>query len=96
MSYKISEEWYLVNIMKLIKDAHGENLPTELSKIVLKKDFIWNKTTSEIGVLTLQPKVLKLKTIFMRILTSRGIKSSMKDPNKVILKILDKIFNLPY
>ena len=63
MSYNISEEWYLVNIMKLIKDAHGENLPTELSKIVLKKDFIWNETTSEIGVLTLQPKVLKLKAI---------------------------------
>ena len=59
---KISEEWYLVNIMKFIKDAE-ENLPTELSKIVLKKDFIWNETTSEIGVLTLQPKVLKLKAI---------------------------------
>ena len=59
---KISEEWYLVNIMKFIKDAE-ENLPTELSKIVLNKDFIWNETTSEIGVLRLQPKVLKFKAI---------------------------------
>ena len=90
----ITEEWYLVNIVKFIKDAE-KNLPMELSKIVLKKDFIWNET-SEIGVLRLQPKVLKLKAInYENVinLTSRGIKSSMKDPIKVIQKILDKIFN---
>ena len=48
--------------MNFINDAKV-NLPKELSKIVLNKDFIWNEQTSEIGVLRLQPKVLKLKAI---------------------------------
>ena len=58
----ITENWYLGNIMNFINDAKV-NLPKELSKIVLNKDFIWNEQTSEIGVLRLQPKVLKLKAI---------------------------------
>ena len=52
--------------------------------------------SSEIGVLRLQPKVLKLKVInYANIekLTSRGINSSMKDPIKVVQKILDKVFS---
>ena len=89
------ESWYIDNIRSFITDAKI-NLPTELSKIIVKQDFIWDKQSSEIGVLRLQPKVLKLKAVnFENIgsLTSRGIKSSMKDPIKVIQKILDKIFN---
>ena len=91
----ITESWYIDNIKKFIKDAKIY-LPTELSKIIVKQDFIWDKQCSEIGVLRLQPKVLKLKAVnFENVehLTSRGIKSSMKDPIKVIQKILDKIFN---
>jgi len=91
----ITETWYLANIMNFINDAKV-NLPKELSKIVLNKDFIWNEQTSEIGVLRLQPKVLKLNAINyqnIKNLTSRGIKSSMKDPIKIIQKVLDKIFN---
>ncbi len=98
----ITESWYIDNIKKFIKDAKIY-LPTELSKIIVKQDFIWDKQYSEIGVLRLQPKVLKLKAVnFKNIehLTSRGIKSSMRDPIKVIQKILDKIFNripiIPY
>ena len=89
------ESWYIDNIRKFIIDAKI-HLPTELSKIIVKQDFIWDKQCSEIGVLRLQPKVLKLKAVnFENVehLTSRGIKSSMKDPIKVIQKILDKIFN---
>ena len=47
-------------------------------------------------MLRLQQKVLKLKEVsFSNIskLTSRGIKSSKKDPIKIVQKILDKIFN---
>ena len=91
----ITETWYLANIMNFINDAKV-NLPKELSKIILNKDFIWNEQTSEIGVLRLQPKVLKLNAINyqnIKNLTSRGIKSSMKDLIKIIQKVLDKIFN---
>ena len=68
----------------------------ELSNIILETDFIWKEKRSEIGVLRLQPKVLKLEEINyqnIKKLTSRGIKSSMKDPIKVIQKILDKVFS---
>ncbi len=91
----LTESWYIDNIKKFIKDAKIY-LPTELSRIIVKQDFIWDKQCSEIGVLRLQPKVLKLKAVNFENfehLTSRGIKSSMKDPIKVIQKILDKIFN---
>ena len=91
----LSESWYIDNIRKFITDAKI-NLPTELSKIIVKQDFVWDNQCSEIGVLRLQPKVLKLEAVnFENIehLTSRGIKSSMKDPIKVIQKILDKICN---
>ena len=75
--------------MQFIKEAKV-NLPTELSKIILKTDFNWKETNSH-----LQPKVLKLKVINyenIEKLTSRGIKSSMKDPLKVVQNILDKVF----
>ena len=86
---------YLENIKHFILDAK-QSLPSELGKIILTQDFVWNKTTSEIGVLRLQPKVLKLKTVSyenIQNLTSRGIKSFMRDPIKVIQKVLDKIFS---
>lgn len=91
----ITEKWYIENMLKFIKDAKV-NLPLELSKIILKTDFNWKEPNSEIGVLRLQPKVLKLKVInyeHIDSLTSRGIKNSMKDPIKVIQKILDKVFS---
>ena len=91
----ITEAWYLENIKQFILDAQ-RSLPSELGKIILNQDFVWNKTTSEIGVLRLQPKVLKLKTVSyenIQNLTSRGIKSSMRDPIKIIQKVLDKIFS---
>ena len=67
----------------------------ELSHINKHKDFDWNFDNAEIGVLQLQPKVLKLKSISrdnISLLKSRGIKSTMKVPIKVIQIILDKIF----
>ena len=92
---KITEKWYLNNITLFLSEAQ-RNIPPELSKIILKSDFAWKEGNSEIGVLRLQPKVLKLKTINhenITHLTSRGIKSSMKDPIKIVQKILDKVFN---
>ena len=91
----LNENWYIENILDFIKQAEI-NLPNELSKIITKSNFIWEEKNPEIGVLRLQPKVLKLKEVsFSNIskLTSRGIKSSMKDPIKIVQKILDKIFN---
>ena len=91
----IKEEWYILNILDFIKQAEL-NLPSELSKIITKSNFKWEEKRPEIGVLRLQPKILKLKEIShanVSGLTSRGIKSSMKDPIKVIQKILDKLFN---
>ena len=91
----IDEDWYISNILDFIKQAEL-NLPTELSKIIIKSNFKWVDQRPEIGVLRLQPKILKLKEINhanVVNLTSRGIKSSMKDPIKIIQKILDKLFN---
>ena len=81
--------------MDFIKQAEL-NLPTELSKIITKSNFKWEEKRPEIGVLRLQPKILKLKEINyanVSSLTSRGIKSSMKDPIKVVQQILDKLFD---
>ena len=89
---KIKEDWYIRNILDFIKQAEL-NLPTELSKIITKSNFKWEENRPEIGVLRLQPKILKLKEINyanVSSLTSRGIKSSMKDPIKVVQQILDK------
>ena len=89
---EIKEDWYIRNILDFIKQAEL-NLPTELSKIITKSNFKWEEKRPEIGVLRLQPKILKLKEINyanVSSLTSRGIKSSMKDPIKVVQQILDK------
>ena len=91
----INENWYITNIRKFIEEAKS-TLPTELSNIIKPKDFEWDFTNAEIGVLRLQPKILKLNSIsrvHISQLKSRGIKSSMKDPIKVIQIILDKIFS---
>ena len=91
----LNKSWYIKNILDFLKQAEL-NLPNELSKIITKSNFIWEVKNPEIGVLRLQPKVLKLKEVsFSNIskLTSRGIKSSKKDPIKIVQKILDKIFN---
>ena len=91
----ITEDWYISNIIEFITQAET-NLPRELSKIITKPNFKWECINPEIGVLRLQPKILKLKEInYENVihLTSRGIKSSMKDPIKVVQQILDKIFN---
>ncbi len=91
----IDEMWYIESIITFIKNAF-ENLPNELSAIIKKSDFNIKIKNPEIGVLRLQPKILKLKQIDhsnVEKLTSRGIKSSMNDPIKVIQKILEKIFS---
>ena len=91
----ISDSWYITNILNFIRDAKS-NLPTELSNIIYPSDFVSIIVKPEIGVLRLQPKVLKLNPISyenIEKLTSRGIKSSLRDLIKVIQKILDKIFN---
>ena len=91
----ITEEWYIRNIKTFIKDAR-DNIPVELSNIVKNADFIWKENKAEIGTLRLMPKVLKLKTINkdnVENLNSRGIKSSMNDPIKLVQKTLDKLYN---
>ena len=91
----ILEEWYIKSILNFILEAKA-GLPHELSNIIKETDFLWENKVSEIGVLRLQPKVLKLEKINasnVQFLTSRGIKSSMRDPIKIIQKILDEIFN---
>ena len=75
----ITEDWYISNIIEFITQAET-NLPRELSKIITKPNFKWECINPEIGVLRLQPKILKLKEINHENvihLTSRGIKSSM-------------------
>ena len=91
----LDEDWYIRNILDFIKQAEI-NLPNELSKIKTKSYFRWEGKDSEIGVLRLMPKILKLQEVNHKNvvnLTSRGIKSSMKDPIKTIQKILDRVFN---
>ena len=91
----ISEEWYITNMLRYIKDAE-KSLPKELKKIVLPSNFKVSIKKPCIGVLRLCPKIHKLKTVsYEKIseLKSRGIKSSMKDPIKNIQVILDRIFD---
>ena len=86
----INESWYINNIKGFIEEARSA-LPPQLSNIIKPKDFDWEFTNAEIGVLRLQPKVLKLKSIShdcIAQLKSRGIKSSMRDPIKVVQIIL--------
>ena len=65
-------------------------------KSCYKINFQKGRKNPEIGVFRLQPKILKLKEINHENvvnLTSRGIKSSMRDPIKVIQQILEKVIN---
>ena len=78
----------------LILSKNG--LPDELKNINIDFDFVWTEKVFEMGVLRLQPKVLKLPEINasnVPLLRSRGIKSSTRDPIRIIQKILDTIFN---
>ena len=91
----ILEEWYIKSILNFIQDAKA-GLPHELSNIIKETDLLWDEIVFEIGVLRLQPKVLKLEKINasnVQFLTSRGIKSSIRDSIRIIQKILDKIFS---
>ena len=91
----ISEEWYIKNMLRYIKDAE-KYLPKELKKIVTPTNFKVNVKNPCIGVLRLCPKIHKLRTVsYEKIneLKSRGIKSSMKDLIKNIQVILDRIFD---
>ena len=91
----ISEDWYIKNIMSYLKQA-SENIPDELANIISQGDFKWTEHKPEIGTLRLMPKILKLKVISkenVKNLNSRGIKSSMRDPLKMIQKTLDKIYS---
>ncbi len=58
----IDEKWYIESIINFIKNAFN-NLPNELSAIFKKSDFNIKIKKPEIGVLRLQPKILKLKQI---------------------------------
>ena len=91
----ISEDWYVKNMLRYIKDAE-KNLPAELKKIILPSNFKVNVKEPCIGVLRLCPKIHKLKKVShekINELKSRGIKSSMKDPIKNVQVILDRIFD---
>ena len=91
----IREEWYLRNLNFFLKEA-SEHIPTELTEIIKKSDFIWKGKNQEIGTLRLMPKIQKLKIINkanVSNLTCRGIKSSMNDPINLIQKILDKVYS---
>ena len=52
----INESWYINNIKGFIEEARSA-LPPQLSNIIKPKDFDWEFTNAEIGVLRLQPKV---------------------------------------
>ena len=83
------------NILEYLQPA-SEDIPDELSNIVSSTDFKWTEQKSEIGTLRLKPKILKLKVITkesMKNLNCRGIKSSMRDPLKMVQKALDKIYS---
>ena len=90
----VIEEDYLNFIENTISEAR-ESIPTELSSIIKKKHFDNNITNKCIGVLRLMPKVAKLKEInyaSIKELKSRGIRSSLNDPLKIIQSVLNKIF----
>ena len=67
-----------------------------MSLLVKPSDFTLSKHPASIGVLRLMPKILKLESItrcHIPNLTSRGIKSALHDPIKVVQKTLDKIYS---
>ena len=91
----IDKLWYINNIKQFISDAR-RTIPIELRNILTSHEFDSHISTPEIGVLRLLPKVSKLPSInyaFVPNLTSRGIKSSLKDPIGVIQKCSDKVFS---
>ena len=56
-----------------------------------------DRTKIRIGTLRLMPKILKFKVITkenVKNLNCRGIKSSMRDPLKMVQKALDKIYTI--
>ena len=53
----ISEEWYIKNMLRYIKDAE-KYLPKELKKIVTPSNFKVNVKNPCIGALRLCPKIL--------------------------------------
>ena len=91
----IDEETYLTFILNFIKSA-GSSIPHELSLILKPSDFVWQEKEAAIGVLRLMPKILKMNTISrsgLPSLKSRGIKSALKDPIRMLQKSLDKIYS---
>ena len=72
----------------------SENILDELANIVSSTD--WTEQKSKIGMLGLMPKILKLKVLAKENvvnLNCSGIKSSMRDPLKMMQKALDKIYS---
>ena len=72
----------------------SENILDELANIVSSTD--WTEQKSKIGMLGLMPKILKLKVLGkenVENLNCSGIKSSMRDPLKMMQKALDKIYS---
>ena len=90
----ISENCYINYILNFFTQT-STHIPHELSLQVKMSDFTWTKHPASNRVLRLMPKILKMKTISrsnLPILTSRGIKSALYDPDKAVQKTLDKIY----
>ena len=91
----ITESWYIENIVDYVKKA-GESIPSDLSNIIKQSDFDNNIEHPSLGHLRLLPKVQKLSTVDhtqVHLLRCRGIKSSLHDPIKIILKVLDNVYS---
>ena len=93
----INESWYIREIHGFIREA-SNNVPPELGEIIPKSFLSWNKGNkkSEIGILRLMHKFLKLMSISrdnLHELRCRGIKSLMNASIKVVQKCLDRGFN---
>ena len=91
----ISESCYIEYILRFLTQA-ATHIPHELSLLVKPLHFTLTKHPASIGVLPLMPKILKMKSIsrsHFPNLTSRGIKSALHDPIKVVKKTLDKIYS---
>ena len=56
---KITEDWYIQNILNFIQEAK-ESLPLELSKMITLQCFEPTNKKPQIGCLRILPKILKL------------------------------------